>query len=82
MAFKTLILLTFLSSFTRINSLICYNCGYLELPSGEKVAVTEDFGKIPFCDDFATNQNNTMVAFPVSFHYIFIRFITISNFTM
>ena len=77
MVFNALILLTFVSSFSCINSLMCYNCGYLELPDGEKVPVTEDFGKIPFCDDFATNDNNTVVTFPVSLYCIFIRFIMI-----
>ena len=80
MVFNALILLTFVSSFSCINSLMCYNCGYLELPDGEKVPVTEDFGKIPFCDDFATNDNNTVVTFPVSLYCIFIRFIMIRIF--
>ena len=79
MVFKALILLTFMSSFSRINSLMCYNCGYLELPSGEKVPVTEEFGKIPFCDDFATNNNNTVLTYPVSLHCDFIRLIIIRN---
>jgi predicted small lipoprotein YifL len=77
MIFKSLLVLTFLSSLSRVNSLMCYNCGYLELPNGDKVAVTEEFGKIPFCDDFTTNEENTVEAYAVSLHLIFIRFIII-----
>ena len=73
MTFRTLILLTFLSSLSRVNSLLCYNCGYLELPDGKKVNMTEEFGKIPFCDDFTTNHENTVEAYAVSLHWIIIK---------
>ena len=58
--------LIFFASLARVNCLICYNCGYMELPDGKKVPIEEDpFGKIPFCDDFTSNKENTMVAYPV-----------------
>ena len=65
-----LILLGLLSSFYEVNSLRCYNCGYLEKPDGEKVPVTEEFGKIPFCDDFTDNQENTIEALTVNTLFI------------
>jgi len=46
-----------------VDCLICYNCGYLELPDGQKVPVTEEFGKIPFCNDFTTDKENTIEAY-------------------
>ena len=66
MALKTVLFLSFLFSLSVVNALMCYNCGYLELPDGKKVPVTEEFGKIPFCDDFTTNQENTIEAYAVS----------------
>ena len=65
MIIKIVFLLTFFASLDRVNCLICYNCGYMELPDGKKVPVTEEFGQIPFCDDFTSNKENTMVAYPV-----------------
>ena len=57
----------FLSHFfvPQVSSLTCFNCGYLELPDGKKVEVTEEFGKIPFCDDFTQNEENTIEAYAV-----------------
>lgn len=46
----------------RSDALICYSCGYLELFNGTKIPLTEDFGKIPFCNDFATSDSNTVTA--------------------
>ena len=50
---------------SKVSSLKCFNCGYLELPDGKKVEVTEEFGKIPFCDDFTQNEENTIEAYAV-----------------
>jgi len=47
----------------QVSSLTCFNCGYLELSDGQKVPVTEDFGKIPFCDDFNQSEDNTIEAY-------------------
>lgn len=47
----------------QVSSLTCFNCGYLELPDGKKVEVTEEFGKTPFCDDFTQNEENTIEAY-------------------
>ena len=51
--------------FPQISCLTCFNCGYLELPNGKKEPVTEEFGKIPFCDDFTQNEENTIEAYAV-----------------
>jgi len=64
---RTLILVTVILSnifLPQVSSLTCFNCGYLELPDGQKVNVTEDFGKIPFCEDFTQNEENTIEAYP------------------
>ena len=74
MTFKYLLLLPFLSYLSHVNSLMCYNCGYLELPDGTKKQVTEEFGKIPFCDDFTTNEENTIEANRVSLDFDFHAF--------
>ena len=62
---KAFFLLTFFTSLVQVDCLICYSCGYLELPDGKKVPVEEEFGQIPFCDDFTSNKENTMEAYPV-----------------
>ena len=63
MKFLILIFVFLSNSFLpQVSSLTCFNCGYLELPSGEKVPVTEEFGKIPFCEDFTQNEENTIEA--------------------
>ena len=65
--------LLFVSAFM-INScdaLICYNCGYLELINGTKVPLEEEYGDIPFCNDFASGDTNTVMAKIVRYTYIF-----------
>jgi len=47
----------------QISSLTCFNCGYLEMPDGKKINVTEEFGQIPFCDDFTQNEENIIEAY-------------------
>ena len=35
------------------------------MPDGKKVNVTEEFGLIPFCDDFTQNEENIIEAYAV-----------------
>jgi len=44
------------------DALKCYSCGYLELINGTKIPLTEDYGTIPFCDDFAEKNETTVEA--------------------
>ena len=63
---KALTLFVVLASLANTDALICYNCGYLELINGSKIGIKEEFGNIPFCDDFTTGDKNTEVAMMVS----------------
>ena len=47
--------------------LTCYNCGYLQLTNGTRVPLKEEYGDIPFCDDFASDEGMTVPAMIVSF---------------
>ena len=67
MLIKLAFLLTFYTSLVQVNCLICYNCGYLEMPDGSKVPIREEFGKVPFCEDFTTNEENTKMAYHVRY---------------
>ena len=58
------------------DALICYNCGYLELINGTKIALTEEYGDIPFCEDFTSGDTNTVMAKIV--RYIIYFFISIA----
>jgi len=42
--------------------LTCYNCGYLQLTNGTRVPLKEEYGDIPFCDDFASDEGMTIPA--------------------
>ena len=35
------------------------------MPDGKKINVTEEFGQIPFCDDFTQNEENIIEAYAV-----------------
>ena len=63
---KSICLFVVLSFLSNANALVCFNCGYLELINGTKVPLTEDFGVVPFCDDFTSGDKNTEVAMMVS----------------
>ena len=47
---------------TNIDCLLCFNCGYLQLINGTKIPLKEEYGDIPFCDDFTSSQENTKLA--------------------
>ena len=46
--------------------LTCYNCGYLQLTNGTRVPLKEEYGDIPFCGDFASDEGMTIPAMIVS----------------
>ena len=46
--------------------LTCYNCGYLQLINGTRIPLKEEYGNIPFCDDFASDEEMTVPAMIVS----------------
>ena len=48
------------------DTLTCYNCGYLQLTNGTRVPLKEEYGDIPFCDDFASDEGMTVPAMIVS----------------
>ena len=66
---KVLILLISLTSMANVDCLVCFNCGYLELINGTKIPLTEEYGQIPFCNDFASSKDNTVFAKMVSNAY-------------
>ena len=37
------------------------------MPDGSKVPIREEFGKVPFCEDFTTNEENTKMAYHVRY---------------
>ena len=49
------------------DTLTCYNCGYLQLTNGTKIPLKEEYGDIPFCNDFASDEGMTVPAMIVSF---------------
>ena len=59
---KVLYLFIIASYLTNADALICFNCGYLELVNGTKVPLTEEYGELPFCNDFASGNDNTVMA--------------------
>ena len=49
------------------SSLICYSCGYLEAVNGTKLPLDEEkYGIVPFCNDFVSSEDNTVMAGLVS----------------
>jgi len=44
------------------DTLTCYNCGYLQLTNGTKIPLKEEYGDIPFCNDFASDEGMTVPA--------------------
>ena len=38
----------------------CFSCGYMELTNGSKIPLSEDYGEIPFCNDFVDSDVNTV----------------------
>ena len=62
MIFKVLYLFIIASYLKNADALICFNCGYLELVNGTKVPLTEEYGELPFCNDFASGNDNTVMA--------------------
>ena len=62
------ILLICLISFGMVESFKCFECGYFELSDGKKVPIYDrwDDMRVPFCNDFTTNANNTKEALLVS----------------
>ena len=46
--------------------LTCYNCGYLQLTNGTRIPLKEEYGDIPFCGDFASDEGMTIPAMIVS----------------
>ena len=59
---KVLYLFIIASYLKNADALICFNCGYLELVNGTKVPLTEEYGELPFCNDFASGNDNTVMA--------------------
>ena len=62
MIFKVLYLFIIASHLKNVDALMCFNCGYLELVNGTKVPLTEEYGELPFCNDFASGNDNTVMA--------------------
>ena len=62
MIFKVLYLFIIASYLKNADALMCFNCGYLELVNGTKVPLTEEYGELPFCNDFASGNDNTVMA--------------------
>ena len=62
MIVKVLYLFIIASYLKNADALICFNCGYLELVNGTKVPLTEEYGELPFCNDFASGNDNTVMA--------------------
>ena len=62
MIFKVLCLFIVASYLKNAGALMCFNCGYLELVNGTKVPLTEEYGELPFCNDFASGNDNTVMA--------------------
>ena len=63
MIFRALFLLIVLTSMANIDCLMCFDCGYLELVNGTKVPLIEEqFGKVPFCNDFAPDGPRKVAA--------------------
>ena len=62
MIIKVLYLFMIASHLKNADALICFNCGYLELVNGTKVPLTEEYGELPFCNDFASGNDNTVMA--------------------
>ena len=62
MIFKVLYLFIVAIHLKNADALMCFNCGYLELVNGTKVPLTEEYGELPFCNDFASGNDNTVMA--------------------
>ena len=60
---------------------MCFNCGYLELVNGTKVPLTEEYGELPFCNDFASGNDNTVMAGIVRIHICIIHYHILSHFS-
>ena len=57
--------LTYTASLTD-DMLMCYNCGYMQLINGTKIPLKEEYGDVPFCGDFASDEGMTKPAMIVS----------------
>ena len=66
------LLLCFIS-FGTVESFQCFECGYFELPDGDRVPIHEFWGgPVEFCDDFTANATITKEVLPVRYIYIYI----------
>ena len=76
---RILIFLSVLISLSNVDALQCYSCGYLELVNGTKVKLTEEYGEVPFCNDFASGDSITVEASMVRYLKIYINKCTLGN---
>ena len=55
-------------SFGMVENFKCFECGYFELPDGERVPIHDrwdGYDTVEFCDDFTANATITKEALPV-----------------
>ena len=76
---RILIFLSVLISLSNVDALQCYSCGYLELVNGTKVKLTEEYGEVPFCNDFASGDSITVEASMVRYLKLYINKCNIRN---
>ena len=76
---KVLYLFIITSYLKNADALICFNCGYLELVNGTKVPLTEEYGELPFCNDFASGNDNTVMASIVRINTYIVHYVLSSS---